>query len=152
MEGEKAGASDWKSFTLPSCTTFLSPHLPPQVSPDAALQMSYQLAYSTLHPGSPPATYESCATRNYYRGRTETIRSLSSESSEFVNLMREGRGGKEGNREAFQRACGRHIELAKSAKGGLGVDRILLAMRKMSEERGRGEGDQLWNDEIFQQR
>jgi len=66
--------------------------------------------------------------------------------------MREGRGGKEGNREAFQRACGRHIELAKSAKGGLGVDRILLAMRKMSEERGRGEGDQLWNDEIFQQR
>ncbi|GMI44522.1 hypothetical protein TrCOL_g1510 [Triparma columacea] len=101
-----------------------------KVSPDAALQMSYQLAYSHLHPSSPPVTYESCATRSFFRGRTETIRSLSVASASFVQTMREQGSSREARRDAFVKACGRHIELAKEAKGGMGVDRIFLAMRK----------------------
>ncbi|GMH65283.1 hypothetical protein TrRE_jg7598 [Triparma retinervis] len=93
--------------------------------------MSYQLAYSNLHPLSPPVTYESCATRNFFRGRTETIRSLSGDSAKFIQTMRDQGSSKEAKRGAFLAACGRHISLAKDAKGGMGVDRILLAMRKV---------------------
>jgi hypothetical protein len=50
------------------------------VSPDAAVQLSYQLAFARQHGGRLPAVYESCATRNFFRGRTEVIRSLTSES------------------------------------------------------------------------
>lgn len=45
-------------------------------SPDAACQMAFQIAFFQVH-GKQPPTYEACATRSFFHGRTETIRSAS---------------------------------------------------------------------------
>ena len=45
-----------------------------------------QLAYYRLH-GNVVSTYESGHTRFFYHGRTETIRSCSVESTEWVKMM-----------------------------------------------------------------
>jgi carnitine O-palmitoyltransferase 1 len=59
-----------------------------KVSPDAAIQMALQLAYfnETDHFD---LTYESSMTRLFRHGRTETIRSCSIESCEWVKSMRD---------------------------------------------------------------
>ena len=44
------------------------------MSPDAVAQMAFQLAFRRLH-GVMPSVYESCTTRWFHHGRTETIRS-----------------------------------------------------------------------------
>ena len=54
-----------------------------KVSPDAWLQMAYQLAYYR-HYGTPCPTYESASTRKFIAGRTETVRSCSVESVQFT--------------------------------------------------------------------
>lgn len=54
-------------------------------SPDAFVQMSFQLAYARMHWGQSAATYEACSTAGAFHGRTETIRSCSAESSALVN-------------------------------------------------------------------
>ncbi|KAJ1669190.1 Carnitine O-acetyltransferase mitochondrial, partial [Spiromyces aspiralis] len=57
-----------------------------KVSPDAFVQMALQLAYYRLH-GQPCATYETASTRAFLHGRTETIRSCSSESLAFTKAF-----------------------------------------------------------------
>jgi carnitine O-acetyltransferase len=57
-----------------------------QVSPDAFAQMAIQLAYYKMY-GQCRATYESSGTRKYRYGRTETGRSVSVESVEWVKAM-----------------------------------------------------------------
>jgi len=48
-------------------------------SPDATIQMCIQLAHYRLH-NTFVSTYESASTRQFQRGRTEVIRTLSEES------------------------------------------------------------------------
>lgn len=43
------------------------------ISPDAFMQMAFQIAYYRLY-SETPATYESCSTAAFRHGRTETIR------------------------------------------------------------------------------
>ena len=105
-----------------------------KVSPDAAVQMSYQLAFNGIH-GSMPPVYESCATRNFHRGRTETIRTCTNESKAFVDAFNCA-SSDDFKREAFLKACGKHVEVAKEAKMGQGVDRIFLALEKEAEREG----------------
>ena len=110
--------------------------------------MAYQLAYSKGHEGEIPTVYESCATRNFHRGRTEVIRSLTTESKNFVDLMNSQGTSADAKREAFHVACGKHIEVAKLAKNGLGVDRHLLALQKIAAEQGITH--EFFEDEVFQ--
>lgn len=57
-----------------------------KVSPDAWAQLVKQLAfYKMFH--RPGVTYESCQTRKYQLGRTEVIRSASSESKAWAEAM-----------------------------------------------------------------
>lgn len=57
-----------------------------KISPDACVQMALQLAYYRLH-GRLVATYESASLRIFYQGRTETIRSVTNESKQFIQAM-----------------------------------------------------------------
>jgi carnitine O-acetyltransferase len=50
-----------------------------KVSPDAAIQMTLQLAYFLTHGESTP-TYETASTRQFAHGRTETIRTLTAKT------------------------------------------------------------------------
>lgn len=54
-----------------------------KTSPDAYIQLALQLAYYRLHKEITPV-YETASTRIFSFGRTETGRSMSSESSQFI--------------------------------------------------------------------
>jgi carnitine O-acetyltransferase len=57
-----------------------------RTSPDSWTQLVIQLAYYKMT-GELAATYESAQTRKYKRGRTETIRSATSEALEWCKAM-----------------------------------------------------------------
>lgn len=54
--------------------------------PDSYVQMCLQLAYVSLH-GKPAPCYETATTRKFYKGRTETVRSCTTECLEWVASM-----------------------------------------------------------------
>ena len=55
-------------------------------SPDSFVQMLIQLAYYRMHKQITPV-YETASTRMFHHGRTETGRSLSVQSKEFVEAF-----------------------------------------------------------------
>lgn len=57
-----------------------------RLSPDAYIQMAMQLAWYKTR-GEFTATYETVLTRMFKRGRTETLRTFSRESREWVLSM-----------------------------------------------------------------
>lgn len=121
------------------------------VSPDAFVQMAFQLAYYRLK-NRVGSTYESANTKGFYHGRTETIRSVSSKSKlfceEFVKNMIVSGGGSNNNNNssvsdngkdkvvnALRDAISQHVETAKLAKTGKGVDRHLYGMFWLAKHR-----------------
>ncbi|KAJ1965552.1 Carnitine O-acetyltransferase mitochondrial [Dipsacomyces acuminosporus] len=97
-------------------------------SPDAFVQMIIQLAYSRLHKCVRP-TYESSMTRKYLHGRTETCRSVSSESAAWCKAMADPNAGNEERIRLFRSALAKHTKLTREAVDGKGVDRHLLGLR-----------------------
>lgn len=59
-----------------------------KVSPDGWLQMVYQLAYFK-HYGTHCPTYESASTRKFIAGRTETVRTCSTETVAFTKAWQD---------------------------------------------------------------
>lgn len=57
-----------------------------KVSPDSFIQQALQLAWYKDQ-GYASATYESASTRGFLHGRTETIRSVTTDSRAFVKAM-----------------------------------------------------------------
>jgi hypothetical protein len=108
-----------------------------KVSPDAAVQMAFQLAYARVNPtlGS-PATYESCAMKSYFHGRTETIRSCTSESKAMVKTFLNPQATAQQKRDALAKACQKHVDVANGARTcsgpHIGVDRHILGLRTMA--------------------
>lgn len=56
------------------------------LAPDAFIQMALQLTWFR-NQGYATATYETASTRIFDNGRTETLRTLTSESKRFVESM-----------------------------------------------------------------
>ncbi|CAM9584039.1 unnamed protein product [Chrysoparadoxa australica] len=100
------------------------------VSPDAGAQLAFQLAYSSLH-GAMPPVYESCSTAAFSHGRTEVIRSCTSESKALVDIM-SGNACKDTKLQLLAAAGAKHITLAKEAQQGQGVDRHLTMLKELS--------------------
>lgn len=102
------------------------------VSPDSWAQMTIQLAYARLlaRTGAKRrgGTYEAAMTRKFYKGRTEAIRVVTSESDAWVKSMRDDSVDNDTRRKLFQAAVQTHVQLAKEAGNGLGIDRHLLGM------------------------
>eukprot|EP00854_Cymbomonas_tetramitiformis_P005265 gene5265-6400_t len=101
-----------------------------KVSPDAACQMAYQITFYNLH-GRLPATYEACAMRAFWHGRTETIRSATTAALEMCEAYA---AGSPEVLAKFQVACKTHSGVSKDAITGNGIDRHLLALSKMAEK------------------
>eukprot|EP00946_MAST-07B_sp_MAST-7B-sp1_P000496 g496.t1 len=112
------------------------------LSPDAFLQMALQLAYYRDSGKRLALTYEASMTRLFKEGRTETVRSLTLESAEFVRAMADGDGVGEGSgnnvnrvpgemerkRQLLRKACARHTSITIDAMSGHGLDRHLFAL------------------------
>lgn len=101
-------------------------------SPDAWIQMAFQLAYFRDQ-GRFDQTYEASMTRLFRAGRTETIRSASKQSAAFVQAMLDGGATTSKQRLALLReASERHTQYSHDAMTGKGVDRHLFALYVVS--------------------
>ncbi|KAH7927338.1 acyltransferase ChoActase/COT/CPT [Leucogyrophana mollusca] len=118
------------------------------VSPDSWAQMIVQLAYRRLMSHSTSAsssvakgsawrtggTYEAATTRRFYKGRTEAIRVVSSESDRWAVSMDDPSSSAKERKALFDAATKKHITLAKEAGNASGVDRHLLGLKKVLRE------------------
>ncbi|KAG0709305.1 acyltransferase ChoActase/COT/CPT [Suillus ampliporus] len=121
------------------------------VSPDSWAQMIIQLAYARLLRARglkrEGGTYESATTRKYWKGRTETIRVVTSQSDAFVSAMDDSRVSREDRKKLFDAAAKAHITLAKAAGAGEGVDRHMLGLKLCLKE---GEPvPEVYNDPLY---
>ncbi|KAJ1894616.1 hypothetical protein LPJ66_005084 [Kickxella alabastrina] len=99
-----------------------------KISPDAFAQLTLQLTYYRLH-GTLASVYETASTRMFLHGRTETVRSLTSESADFVRTMCDAASSSVDKYEALVRAAKKHQKLLVDASSGNGIDRHILGLR-----------------------
>ncbi|KIL67534.1 hypothetical protein M378DRAFT_122548 [Amanita muscaria Koide BX008] len=114
---------------------------------DAYIQMCLQLAwYSTR--GDFTATYETVLTRMFKHGRTETLRTLTRESRDWVLSMRKPQFTSSERYLLLQRAIKKHVKLTRETATGRGIDRHLLGLQLMLRPLN-GERASLLDDELF---
>ncbi|KAJ7134807.1 acyltransferase ChoActase/COT/CPT [Mycena epipterygia] len=102
-------------------------------SPDAWAQLVKQLAFTKMR-GRPGVTYESAQTRKYQLGRTEVIRSASSETAAWAAAMLDSQATDAQRAALLRKAVTRHLQYAAWAADGQGVDRHLFGLKKMLKE------------------
>ncbi|CAH8454624.1 unnamed protein product [Heterobilharzia americana] len=116
------------------------------LDPDSIMQLSFQLAYDTVH-GERVAACEPCNTSTFKHGRTETIRSATVETRKFIDLMRIHKKSSISVTSTpislnditlsdlftSLRACSsKHSQLVKEAAMGQGWDRHLFALHQLA--------------------
>lgn len=106
-----------------------------RLSPDSFIQMAIQLAFYRIH-GQIAATYESASTRKFVNGRTETIRSASVEALDFCKLMVDKSVPAHVKAAAMRTAIDAHKEYTVQAVSGMGIDRLLLGLKKVAVDCG----------------
>lgn len=97
-------------------------------SPDGFTQMVIQLAYYKMFGTSRP-TYESAQTRKFQRGRTETARTVTTESVAFVKAMEDPRLDNQSKIAAFRAALKTQGAYMADAVNGHGVDRHFFGLK-----------------------
>jgi len=102
-----------------------------KASPDGIVQMALQCAFHRLY-GKMAATYESCATRTFFHGRTEVIRSAHSEAKHLAEVLWDGAAHRQDKEKVLREALSRQTQLSREASAGMGVDRHLLALKKLA--------------------
>ena len=95
-------------------------------SPDAFVQMAFQVAYYGLY-GRLECTYEPAMTKIFLHGRTEAIRTVTAECVEFVRTFWADNPA-EKKVEALRKACRKHTAITKECAKALGQDRHLYAL------------------------
>ncbi|TRY93200.1 hypothetical protein DNTS_006322 [Danionella cerebrum] len=105
-----------------------------KMSPDSFVQLALQLAYYR-DKRSFCLTYEASMTRLFREGRTETVRSCSSESCAFI-LALEGGEETEHCIKLFRKAAEKHQNLYRMAMTGSGIDRHLFCLYVVSKYLG----------------
>ena len=106
-------------------------------SPDAFVQMAFQAAYYGLW-GRIENTYEPAMTKFFFHGRTEAIRSVTPESSEFVKTFWADNPASQ-KVDALRAAAQKHVNNTKDCSKAQGFDRHMYALysvwqRKVNEE------------------
>lgn len=103
-----------------------------RTSPDAFIQLALQLAhYKDM--GKFCLTYEASMTRLFREGRTETVRSCTMESCNFVQAMMDPKSTAEQRLKLFKIACEKHQHLYRLAMTGAGIDRHLFCLYVVSK-------------------
>ncbi|MFJ9853114.1 choline/carnitine O-acyltransferase [Streptomyces sp. NPDC101150] len=105
------------------------------VSPDAFVQLAYQLAHQRAK-GHLGATYESIATRQWRRGRTEAMRVVTPEIVDFVAAMEDPATDGETRRAALRTAAEAHITRAKQCQAGDAPEQHLWELELIQRRRG----------------
>lgn len=106
-------------------------------SPDAFVQMAFQAAYYGLY-GRVENTYEPAMTKMYFHGRTEAIRTVTPEATEFVRTFWADNPPQK-KVDALKTATQKHTAVTKESSKAQGHDRHLYALycvwqRKVNDE------------------
>ncbi|PAA56633.1 hypothetical protein BOX15_Mlig029955g1 [Macrostomum lignano] len=104
-----------------------------RMSPDAFVQLALQLAYFRDSGGQFCLTYEASMTRLFREGRTETVRSCTNQSCEFVRAMESGNASKAELIRLVRAAADKHQTMYRDAMTGKGVDRHLFTLYVVSK-------------------
>ncbi|MEJ2887432.1 choline/carnitine O-acyltransferase [Actinomycetospora aeridis] len=105
------------------------------VSPDAFVQMAYQLAHVRAK-GFVGATYESIATLQFHHGRTEAMRVVTPEILAFTAAMEDPAAGDDRRREAFDAAASAHVARAQQCQAGHAPEQHLWELSLIQQRRG----------------
>lgn len=106
-----------------------------RMSPDAFVQMAYQLAHQRAK-HMIGATYESIATRQYRRGRTEAMRVVTPEVLRFVAAMEDPSADQATRRARFREAAEHHVARAKESQAGQAPEQHLWELQLIQKRRG----------------
>ncbi|XP_053112092.1 carnitine O-palmitoyltransferase 1, muscle isoform isoform X2 [Hemicordylus capensis] len=106
-----------------------------QTSPDSFVQIALQLAHFR-DKGYFCLTYEASMTRLFREGRTETVRSCTSESTAFVRSMVNPSLGPSECLQLFKQAAEKHQLMYRLAMTGAGIDRHLFCLYVVSRYLG----------------
>ncbi|KFM81044.1 Carnitine O-palmitoyltransferase 1, liver isoform, partial [Stegodyphus mimosarum] len=98
-----------------------------RVSPDAYIQMAFQLAYYR-DSRKFSLTYEASMTRFFREGRTETVRPVTTESCAWVKSMINPNATNEERIRLLRIACDRHQKGYQDAMCGKGIDRHMFCL------------------------
>lgn len=104
-----------------------------KLSPDAFIQVALQLAYYRMY-GMACATYESASLRMFRLGRTDTIRSASVQSLEFVQGMEDSGKKNQEKVDLLRKAVQAHRVYTDMAITGKAIDRHLLGLKLQAIE------------------
>nr|XP_061812468.1 carnitine O-palmitoyltransferase 1, liver isoform-like [Nerophis lumbriciformis] len=104
-----------------------------RTSPDAFIQLALQLA-QFRDQGEFCLTYESSMTRMFRDGRTETVRSCTSEAVAFVRAMEDHQNKQ--RLVLFRNAANKHQNMYRLAMTGSGIDRHLFCLYIISKYTG----------------
>ncbi|XP_044048835.1 carnitine O-palmitoyltransferase 1, muscle isoform isoform X3 [Siniperca chuatsi] len=106
-----------------------------KTSPDAFIQLALQLA-QYRDQGVFCLTYESSMTRMFRDGRTETVRSCTSEAVAFVRAMEDADATNVQRLALFRKAADKHQNMYRLAMTGSGIDRHLFCLYIVSKYLG----------------
>jgi carnitine O-acetyltransferase len=110
-----------------------------RTSPDAFVQMAYQLAHKRTK-GFVGATYESISTRQYRHGRTEAMRVITPEVMQFVSAMDDPHADVATRRAAYRAAAEKHVARAKESQAGQAPEQHLWELLMIQQRRGEALG------------
>jgi carnitine O-acetyltransferase len=106
-----------------------------KLSPDAFIQIAFQLAFYRTHKEL-CATYEAGSLRRFQLGRTDTIRSCSIASLAFTKAMDDPSVPGTKKVELLRKAIQSHRQYIDETINGQGIDRHLLGLRLLALENG----------------
>ncbi|XP_044285560.1 carnitine O-palmitoyltransferase 1, muscle isoform isoform X2 [Varanus komodoensis] len=106
-----------------------------RTSPDSFIQIALQLAHFR-DKGCFCLTYEASMTRLFREGRTETVRSCTSESTAFVRSMAKATCSTAERLQLFKVAAEKHQQMYRLAMTGAGIDRHLFCLYVVSRYLG----------------
>ncbi|XP_044765642.1 carnitine O-palmitoyltransferase 2, mitochondrial [Coccinella septempunctata] len=100
------------------------------VSPDAVMQLSFQVAYHKLT-GKFVPSYESCSTAAFKHGRTETIRPCTVATKDMALALNSklSKASPQELKQMLAKCSQYHSQLTKEAAMGQGFDRHLFALK-----------------------
>lgn len=122
-----------QEFTKFKISLFSNKKSTGKVSPDAYLQLALQLAYYRDSNKNFCLTYEASMTRLFREGRTETVRPVTIESSNWVKAHEDPNVSNEEKQRLFRIAAEQHQKNYQDAMCGKGIDRHLFCLYVVSK-------------------
>ncbi|MGD2271885.1 MAG: choline/carnitine O-acyltransferase [Desulfobacterales bacterium] len=107
-----------------------------KISPDAFVQLALQIALYKLF-GKCKSVYEVASTRRFQNGRTETLRSVSNESHQFIKNMLSPVCDRKTRASSLRKAARKHVSRMKACMAGQGVERHLFGLLSIYEQFGK---------------